>query len=91
MDPSCSSGSVLVAYTSKQNPSRSLSRCLLKPLKGTDDNDDEDDDDGDADDDEDDHKIMMMMVMTIMMILNPPHINMVGLWDNRVVNTERKM
>ena len=34
MDPSCSSGSALVANTSKQNPSRSLSRCLLKPLKG---------------------------------------------------------
>ena len=25
----------ILAYTSKQNPSRSLSRCLLKPFKGT--------------------------------------------------------
>ena len=35
MEPSCSSGLALVAYTSKQKPSRSLSRCLLKPLNGT--------------------------------------------------------
>ena len=35
MEPSCSSGSALVAYTCKQKPSRSRSRCLLNPLNGT--------------------------------------------------------
>ena len=34
MDPSCSLGSALVANTSKQNPSRSLSRCLQSHSNG---------------------------------------------------------